>query len=141
MKKLVLFLAVAVFIGKQTSVCFATTPSGTDDQVSLLAPDMPPSPPLSNIDFVRSDKHNKNNTLPGKGFSYTVDGVTGPGMDNHLAMAAPRSSREDAKRQTQADIQKRVTPLSKTILIAVMIMMIVIGVLRFKVMAAENDSY
>ena len=138
MKRLVLFLAVAVFIGKQTSVCFATTPSGANDQVSLLIPDMPPFPPLSDVYHVLSDKHN---ALPGKGFSYTVDGVTGPGIDNHLAMATPRSSREEARRQAQANIQKKVPPLSKTILIAVMIMMIVIGVLRFKAMAAENDSY
>ena len=71
-----------------------------------------------------------------------VDLVSGAGVEYQLAMAAsPVLPDTTVKSQSQAKAEKvEASPLRITLLVFIMILMIVVGVLRFRVMAIENDQ-
>ena len=71
-----------------------------------------------------------------------VDLVSGAGVEYQLAMAAsPVLPDTTVKSQSPAKAEKvEASPLRITLLVFIMILMIVVGVLRFRVMAIENDQ-
>ncbi len=71
-----------------------------------------------------------------------VDLVPGAGVENQLAMAAsPALPDTTVKSQSAAKAERvEASPSRIALLVFIMFLMIVVGVLRFRVMAIENDQ-
>lgn len=67
-----------------------------------------------------------------------VDVVSGACQDLYLAMAEAPVSGEKSKSPARADSVEP-SPGTLAILIGILLLMIVVGVLRFRIMAMEND--
>lgn len=67
-----------------------------------------------------------------------VDLVSGAGMEVQLAMAAQHAPAENGQSPAKAE-KVEPSPVKIAIMVFIMILMILVGVLRFRMMAIEND--
>jgi hypothetical protein len=127
MIRLLLITLLFIIPAKQKSVCFAVnSPSAAADNGQGIISGFGAALPVLFVISMKND--------PGG----AVDAISGAESDNRLAMAAVPSA-QDTPRAKSGSEKAETSPGMLAILIIIMVLMILVGVFRIRVMAMEND--